>query len=57
MAFAWQLASELSVAAIVGSVDLEYQAKTPTTSCILLIPSFERVGELSSGVGFFTFDP
>ena len=57
MAFAWRPVSELSVAAIVGSVDLEYQAKAPTISCILLIPSFERVGESSSGVGFCTLDP
>ena len=34
-----------------GSVDLEYQAKAPTISCILLVPSFERGGESSSGVG------
>ena len=57
MAFARRPASELSVAAIVGSVDCEYQAKAPIISCIFLIPSFGRVGVLSSGVGFCTFDP
>ena len=55
VAFACRPASELSVAAMVGSVDLEYHAKDPTISCIILISSFESGDNVSSGVGRCTF--
>ena len=40
-------AMELMVAAIVGSTDLEYHAKVPTTSCIRLMRAWDMAGEVS----------
>ena len=40
---------ELKAFSIVGSVALAYHPKVPTMSWILLIPSGERYGDVSSG--------
>ena len=51
VAFGCLPSRELRVAAIIGVVDLEYQVKDPTLSCVILTSAFNSGKDPSSGVG------